>query len=124
MPEPMIAYRQVNGSSWNMRSELQKAYVTLQIYHEAKRVLPMFGFANFVKCNRAFKTLFLSRKETDGYFELDEKIVRDTKRYSSSGFLFKLYYCIRWFFPAHCLTFARIKVTMDKLLRRRADIKC
>lgn len=101
-PEAMVAYRQVTGSSWNRRSELQKAAVNMQVYSEAKKVLCKMKWQTFMKCYSAWKSFYKNRKtdicsmcKVDSIDE--EKFVQDTIKYKNSDLFYKIIYEMKYF---------------------------
>lgn len=106
IPDAMVAYRQIENSSWNMRTKLQQALVNMQIYSESKKVIPEMKLQCFLKCQSAWKNLYRNRKCDMDFVDIrktfeKESVVVDTLRYKDSSIVYKLYYEIKYFIPMH-----------------------
>lgn len=97
LPESMAVYRQIGESSWNRRSELQKAYVNMHVYKSSLEILDGMKRDSFIKCYVAWKEFYKNRKKT---IKLDKdmggleeiRFVEKTLQYKDSNFIFKLKY--------------------------------
>ena len=106
IPEAMIVYRQRDISSWNKRTEFEKAYINLLVYQELKRIIPKLKSQVFTKCYDAVRFVYDNRKSdwninTMTGLKLSESIYVDTinfYRYSSS---YKILYELKWIFPIY-----------------------
>ena len=101
IPDVMEIYRQTSGSSWNKRSDLQKNYINLLVYQEAKKALPGMRLQSFIKCYDCIKFFFDNRNTdidntSDSDLVLNESIYLDTIRYGRSGAGFRFVYTIKW----------------------------
>lgn len=121
IPDEMVVYRQIPGSSWNKRTELQKAVVNMRVYHEAKKVVPEMKWHCFMKCHSAWKRFYENRKDdiaskcAVGFVE-DEKIVQDTLKYRNSNILYKIFYELKYFVPIRMGFVIRV---IKKILKTR-----
>lgn len=124
IPNSMVIYRQIPGSSWNKRTPLQKAVVNMRVYSEAKKVLPEMKWYSFVKCHSAWKRFYLNRNDNieancTVAFVSHEKIVKDTLKYRKSGIAYKVYYEIKYFIPMHVGILIKIYKKLQKLSYQR-----
>lgn len=104
IPDNMVVYRQISGSSWNMRTDLQKAIVNMKVYSESKKIIPEMKIQCFMRCQSAWKRFYENRKTNInlGYGEElvnREKFVKDTLQYQKSGILFKIWYEVKYSIP-------------------------
>lgn len=101
IPDVLGIYRQSGSSSWNKRSDLEKNYVNLLVYQEAKKALPDMRLQSFIKCYDCIKFFFDNRNTdidntSDSDLVLNESIYLDTIRYGRSGAGFRFVYTIKW----------------------------
>ena len=118
MPDIMVAYRQIQESSWNNRNEVQKAYVNYKVYLEAKKVLPEMKLECFLKCQFAWEQLYKNRKsgiDLANKLLSSDKFLNATAKYSESGKLFRRWYEIKYFIPAH----SRKAIKLLRIMRKR-----
>ena len=113
IPDNMVVYRQIPGSSWNQRTRLQKAVVNMRVYSEAKKVVPEMKLQSFMKCQSAWKSFYKNRKEDIKSncaveFVGNEKVVQDTLKYQNADILYKIIYEVKYFIPMHTELFIRI----------------
>lgn len=108
-PDDMTVYRQVDGSSWNKRTNLQKAYVNLSLYCESKRILG-WNLCCFVNCLSAWKAIYNNRYEKFDLSNESSTIVdiimknsflKETMLFSKYGFIKKAKYYLKYFIPVH-----------------------
>ena len=124
IPDDMVVYRQIPGSSWNKRTELQKAVVNMRVYHEAKKVVPEMKWQSFMKCHSAWKKIYGNRKtdianKCTVAFVQDERIVQDTLRYKDVNVFYKIFYEIKYFMPMHMGLVLRVLKKIQKMSYRR-----
>lgn len=106
-PECMVAYRQIEGSSWNMRNPLQRAYVNLYVYHEAGRILMGWSLANKIRSFSDFNQYYINKNEdiaaiTGNKFNYEEKFIEATIRYRQSSAFRKGLYQLRYGILLNC----------------------
>lgn len=106
MPNSMVDYLQHDDSSWNSRTELQKAYVNMLLYQESKMVLPNMKWESFCRCQQVMSIFFRYRNEeihisNSDHFIVNEKLYIDTLKYRTSSIWFKFFYLIKYFVPCH-----------------------
>ena len=120
IPDQMVVYRQIPGSSWNKRTELQKAVVNMRVYHESKKVIPEMKWQCFMKCHSAWKKFYENRKADIASkcvvaLVQDEKIVQDTLRYKKSNIFYKTLYEVKYFVPMHMGFMIRVLKKIQKM---------
>lgn len=109
-PDIMTVYRQVEGSSWNKRDGLHKAYWNMVVHSESGRILGKgWEYSCFCRDYATLKALYLARGKID--YSSEDKAIRDvldrqvfiqrTKRYGTGGFLNKMAYQFRYCIPFH-----------------------
>ncbi len=101
MPDAMVAYRQIESSSWNSRTELQKAFVDLCMYNEFGKIQKGFIIANFIRCFHALRLLYLNRNNRIIIEDTMSRIceipfVKNTIKYHDANILFKFIYEVRY----------------------------
>lgn len=112
LPECMAGYRQTSGSSWNARSEIQKAYVNLFAYDEVNRVIPNWKIMNFIR-NFSYIMVYYKNKnskelsEVGNPFEIKDKFFNRVIKYRESSLIYKAGFNMRYFFQMHCGFFIR-----------------
>lgn len=119
LPDCMVAYRQFVGSSWNSRSELEKAYVNMRVYGASKHVLKNKNIICFVRCIEAWETLYKYRKSDikidDGMSDiLKIPFVQKTVNYKNYSLIDKFLYQVIYFIPIHSKIIIKI---LNKLKR-------
>ena len=98
-PRCMAAYRQIEGSSWNRRNPLQRAYVNMYVYYESSRVLRGWKFINMIRSYSDFRTFYLNRNSdieeiTGNQFKYTDKFIEDTKKYYNASIWYRIKYYI------------------------------
>lgn len=124
IPDEMVVYRQIPESSWNKRTELQKAVVNMRVYHESKKVIPEMKWQCFMKCHSAWRHFYMNRKDDisskcNVKFVKDERIVQDTLKYRSAGIGYKMFYELKYFIPIQMGLIFRILKKIMKLNYQR-----
>ena len=109
----MVVYRQISNSSWNRRTDLQKAVVNMRVFHEANKVEPKMKRYSFMKCQSSWKKFYENRKskiedKCNVDFVINEKFVSETLEYYDAGILAKILYELKYFIPTHCGLYIRI----------------
>lgn len=124
MPDIMVAYRQIQDSSWNNRSEIEKAYVNYKVYTEAQKVLPKMKMECFIKCQFAWQQLYKNRKlglACAKEFLYTDNFLSETVKYKESGELYKIWYEIKYFIPAHTKNIINLLRRVRKHIYRKMN---
>lgn len=113
LPDSMVAYRQIGESSWNSRTDLQRAFVNMHVYDVSVKILENMRWECFIKCYSAWKELYKNRKhdiKLDSYIGniCDISFVRDTLKYNNENFVFKVKYEIKYSVLMHIEIFIKI----------------
>lgn len=119
-PDCMVAYRQIEGSSWNRRNALQRAYVNLYVYSEAEKILKNWKFINWIRSFSDFKEYYKNRScdienITGNKFDYKNLFIERTKSYENSNLLFKFFYHIRYGLFMKCGIFISIYRKLAKI---------
>lgn len=106
-PRCMVAYRQFSSSSWNNRSELQKAFVNMKVYIDSRKILEKKKWVAYFRCYDAWITFYKNRKHpiliTNGMEDIiRNKYIERTVSYRNSGFIYKALYEMRYFIKLRC----------------------
>lgn len=118
-PENMINYVQHESSSWNERSEIEKAYANMMLYQEANKIIPKYKFLTFFKLQSVFSSFYKSRNANlnfnyDQTFKLTNLFFIETQKYFNSSIYIKFLYHLKYFVPCHL---SLLKRTINKFIR-------
>jgi glycosyltransferase involved in cell wall biosynthesis len=105
-PDCMVAYRQIEGSSWNMRNPLQKAYVNLYVYSEASKILKGWGIVNWIRSFADFREFYVNRNSDFACLKQNEidyrlSFIERTMKYRDANSFFKIWYQVRYGLAMH-----------------------
>lgn len=122
-PRCMVAYRQFSSSSWNNRSELQKAFVNMKVYCASKKILQKAKLMCLFRCHEAWVAFYKNKNEaieiSMGMRDIiKEKFVERTVAYKNKNHVFKILYNVRYFFALHCSVLIKI-LNRTKILTYR-----
>lgn len=101
LKDTMVGYRQLHGSSWNNRSELERVYINLKDYIEERENFKAFKRASFKRHFYDLRLVKKNRKNLENIDRFIEILSRDkflyrTIEYKNKGLLFKLFYMVRY----------------------------
>lgn len=96
-PECMVAYRQNINSSWNKRTNLQKAYVNMRVYYSASDINSSFKIASFFKTYEDWMEIYKNRKNEilveEGMGDVfSQKFIQSTIYYAKQSLQKKVIY--------------------------------
>ena len=122
-PKSMVDYRQHSESSWNSRSDIQKAYVNMLLYQESKKILPEMKWQCFSRCRGVWRVFYDHRKEdlkvdNGSRFVVTEKMYLDSLRYRTSSKGYQLKYILKYFVPCHMGKVFSVFFRLQKLTYR------
>lgn len=112
-PVSMVNYVQHKKSSWNARSEIDKAFVNMNFYQEANNIIPKLKWLTTLRLQSVFSTFYKHRNDDiflipEQYAELKNKFVDDTLKFRDTTILFKFIYYFRYFILCHLGKFTKV----------------
>lgn len=127
LPNIMAVYRQIGESSWNKRTDLQKAYVNMKVYKVAVEVLENMRYESFIKCYNAWKEIYNNRNTNiviDAGMSCirDIKFVAETIDYTNKNFAQKLKYEIKYGLLLHLGLYIKITRKLRFLTYKKVNI--
>ncbi|NME83743.1 glycosyltransferase family 2 protein [Clostridium sp. SM-530-WT-3G] len=125
-PECMVAYRQFEESSWNNRTELQKAFVNMRVFCASKKIFDKRKDICFVRCIDAWRVFYSNRNTkieiTSGMTSImEEPFVLRTLKYRNANWVYKVGYVLQYYVPIHCNVLIKIANKLKKLRYKKID---
>lgn len=130
IPNVMVAYRQIEDSSWNSRDELEKAFVNVKVFFESLRVLGNgYRLFCFIRCYESLKIIYNYRNKNINYNEIkfynnisQFNFIKEIINYKNSNLIFKIRFELKYFIPFHIsfiiLLISRLECVRIKLINK------